>query len=217
MKGKKVLYVILMFLPLAVSLGSLLFLPDQIPAHYGWDGLVTRWGSKYETLIFPCVTILFGLLMAGITKWVGKQEKEGENNAKVCLLAGLACLVLYNAMTFYFLYLDFTATTDLGAVPGDLNGIIFGILGAGLILIGNVMPKLRMNSAIGLRTRWSMKNEVVWKKCQRFGGIAAMITGAAMIAAAVFLKGTACTAVCMGALAVMALADLIYSRQAAKE
>ena len=35
MKAKKILYVILMVLPLVVTLVALQFLPDQIPAHYG--------------------------------------------------------------------------------------------------------------------------------------------------------------------------------------
>ena len=56
MKNKKIFY-LLMFLPLLVVLISLKFLPDQIPAHYGISGEVDRWGSKYETLIFPGVTL----------------------------------------------------------------------------------------------------------------------------------------------------------------
>lgn len=53
MKMQKKIFHILMFLPVPVTLISLVFLPDQIPAHYGSDNLVTRWGSKYETLLFP--------------------------------------------------------------------------------------------------------------------------------------------------------------------
>lgn len=45
MKTKKVIYYILMFLPLIITLIVLPFLPYQIPAHYGFDNQVTRWGS----------------------------------------------------------------------------------------------------------------------------------------------------------------------------
>lgn len=61
MKTKKWLYYTLM-LPLAATLIALPLLPDQIPAHYGADNQVDRWGSKYESLIFPLLTILFGFL-----------------------------------------------------------------------------------------------------------------------------------------------------------
>ena len=43
MKMQKKIFHILMFLPVPVTLISLVFLPDQIPAHYGSDNLVTRW------------------------------------------------------------------------------------------------------------------------------------------------------------------------------
>ena len=57
MKTKKTIYIILMFLPLVAALAALPFLPDKIPAHYGFDNQVTRWGSKYEALLYPIETV----------------------------------------------------------------------------------------------------------------------------------------------------------------
>ena len=60
MKNKKLLtalYIILMFLPLIAVVVAYPFLPDKIPAHYGIDNQVTRWGNKSETFIFPIITI----------------------------------------------------------------------------------------------------------------------------------------------------------------
>ena len=48
MKTKKTGYYILMYLPLVVTLIALPYLPEKIPAHYGFDNKVDRWGSKYE-------------------------------------------------------------------------------------------------------------------------------------------------------------------------
>ena len=50
-RSSKVLYAVLMALPLVVTLIVLGFLPDQVPAHYGPDFQVDRWGSKYELLL----------------------------------------------------------------------------------------------------------------------------------------------------------------------
>ena len=79
MKAQKRIFWILTLLPLAVNLASLPFLPDRIPAHYGWDDQVTRWGSKYETLLFPVVTLFFGAVMLAVAEASGKGEK-GKNN-----------------------------------------------------------------------------------------------------------------------------------------
>ena len=42
MKGKKIVFYGLMFLPLMGALAALWFLPEQIPGHYGSDNRVTR-------------------------------------------------------------------------------------------------------------------------------------------------------------------------------
>ena len=68
MKGRKILFWILMLLPMAVTLSALPFLPEQIPAHYGFGGQVDRWGRKYETLIFPASTIVVGLFMLALAR-----------------------------------------------------------------------------------------------------------------------------------------------------
>ena len=85
MKKKKIIFYSLMFLPLIVVLIALPFLPERIPAHYDFNNQVTRWGSKYETLIFPVITVLFGYFMLGMAKFSSKQEENGSNNENVCI------------------------------------------------------------------------------------------------------------------------------------
>lgn len=217
MKAKKILYVILMVLPLVVTLIALQFLPDQIPAHYGFDNQVTRWGSKYETLVFPALTIVTGLLMLVIANISRKQEKDGENNYKICILAGLLAMGLFNVMNYYFLYTDFAQVENLNDMTVDMNGLIFGVQGVFLIVLGNILPRAKMNSLLGLRTTWSMSSEEAWKKCQRFGGITAMVSGAAMIAVSFLTRGTLCVLLCLGIVLAMTVVDVVYSYRAAKK
>ena len=84
-----ILYVFLMLLPLILTLAALPHLPEEIPAHYGFSGQVDRWGSKYEALIFPVITICFGALMALIAWLAAHQEKSGTNNLRTCVISGL--------------------------------------------------------------------------------------------------------------------------------
>ncbi len=67
MKNKYRIFYIFMFLPLLMVLLSLPFLPDKIPAHYNAAGNITRWGSKYENLLFPVITIGLGCFLDIIT------------------------------------------------------------------------------------------------------------------------------------------------------
>lgn len=170
MKAKKIIYYVLMFLPLAVTLLTLQYLPEQIPAHYGIDNQVNRWGSKYEALILPVIVVFFGIFMLAMAGYAAKQEENGKNNEKVCITTGIFTLLLFNAMNGYFLYTSFNKVENLSSVSPDINQFLFGILGVFMIVVGNIMPKVRMNSMIGLRTRWSMKNETTWKKASGLAG-----------------------------------------------
>ena len=217
MKMQKKIFHILMFLPVPVTLISLVFLPDQIPAHYGSDNLVTRWGSKYETLLFTIFTIIIGLFMMGISKFSSSQEKNGKNNEKICIVAGIFSLLIFNVMTGYFLYTDFNKVENLSTVPVDLSQLIFILLGIFMIVFGNIMPKIRMNSAMGLRTKWSMKNEITWKKSQRFGGISFMIVGILIILACSVTKGVVCYLWSIGILILSLPIDIYYTYRVAQK
>ena len=186
MKTLKVIYYILMFLPLPITLISLFFLPDQIPAHFGSDNQVTRWGSKYEVLIYPIITIIFGFIML-VTIEYSEKKKIGKHGKKTSILLVIFSLVFFNLLTVYFLYVDFNSLTELPAIKMN-HQVIFALLGIFLIIIGCILPKVRMNSVIGIRTRWSMKNENTWKKCQHFGGITSMIAGCIILFIGVFTK-----------------------------
>ena len=216
MKGKKIVYFILMFLPLVATLVLLPLFPEQIPAHYGADGLVTRWGSKWELIILPAATLLMAGFFPLVAKLVRAAEPDGKNNEKVLLISGCATLLLFNVMTGYFLYTAYHQLENLSEFPMDVNRIVFVALGIVLIIVGNIMPKARMNSLCGLRTPWSMKNEVTWKKSQRFGGISFIVAGAAMVVVSLLTHGWNCFAWAMGILLLVAVVDVIYTYRVAK-
>lgn len=215
-RRSKVLYGVLMALPLVVTLTALGFLPDQIPAHYGADFQVDRWGSKYELLLLPGFTILMGVLLLFFGKLASRQE-GGQNNRKAAIAAGLLCMALFNALTYYFLYTAWAQVTDLSALPVGVEQVAFGCMGVLLLVVGNWSPKLRNNALLGLRTPWSRKNDRVWKKCQRFGGISLMVAGAALVLAAVFTRGFLCLGLCLGVLLVLLVVDVAYSYWVARE
>lgn len=217
MKTRKIIFYCFMVLPLVVVLIALQFLPDQIPAHYDLNNQVTRWGSKYEALIFPALIMLFGFFMLGIARFSAKQEENGKNNEKVCIIAGIMVLILFNGMTGYFLYTDFNKVENLSSVALDINQLVFGILGISMIIIGNVMPKVRINSVMGLRTSWSMKNETTWKKSQRFGGISFIVCGIAIIVICIFTKGITCLLWTMGIFVILLAFDVCYTYKLSKK
>ncbi len=211
MKVKKIVFYGLMFLPLISTLSALQFLPKQIPAHYGLNNQITRWGSKYETLIVPIVTAVMGYFFLGIAKIAAKHEENGNNNENVCIVTGIVTLIIFNTMTGYVLYASFNKIENLSSSKFDVNQLLFGILGIAMIIIGNIMPKLRMNAVTGLKTKWSMKNEMTWKKSQRFGGISYMIGGIVIVVICFFVQGISCFLSTLGIIAILLVIDVFYT------
>lgn len=216
MKNKKLFY-ILMFLPLVSSIVALLFLPDLIPAHYNIENKVDRWGSKYEILIFPVVTILFGqflLLMGRIAK---KQESQGNNNEKNSLIIGICSLIIFNIISGVMIYSSLNKVDKLTFGTFKFEQILFFFVGIIFIIIGNFMPKLKKNSVLGFRTKHSMKNDEVWKKCQRFAGITNMITGAFTIILSLIFHNIKLYGLVVIVIFLELVVDLIYSHEVSKE
>lgn len=90
-----------------------------------------------------------------------------------------------------------------------------------MVVLGNIMPKVRRNSLFGLRTPWSMSSDAVWQKSQRFGGISSVAVGLLMCLLAAALEGTAALLTSTGLILVwVALCMMVswhYYRQEQKE
>ena len=217
MNKKKTVCYILMYLPLVVILIVLPHLPEKIPVHYGFDNQVDRWGSKYVALLFPVVSILMGYFLLGMAKLAAKKEEHGENNKNVTIIVGILVLILLNALNVYSLYTSFNKVENLSFVSLDIGQLVFGIIGMLMIVTGNLMPKLRMNSMIGLRTHWSMKDEATWKKSQHIGGISFIIGGIIIIGICIVMKGTPCLLSVLGVWGMLIVIDIFLTyRVAAK-
>ena len=180
MKNKKLFYV-LMFLPLVASLIALQFLPNVIPAHYNIDNVVDRWGSKYEILILPVLIIGFGIFSLVMGKVAQKQEPQGNNNEKSSLFISNCVLLIFNMLSGFMIYSSLNKIEKLEFASLTFIQIAFIIIGIFLIIINNLMPKVKRNSVLGFRTKQTMKNDEIWKKCQRFSGLTGVIAGVIIV------------------------------------
>lgn len=209
MKIKKVLLLSFAVLPLIVSLIALIFLPEQVPAHYGSGFRVDRYGSKFEVLIFPVEIFILSLvfLLPGIFM-------QNDLNKKLTLNIGIALILVFNALDYYILYIQGNNLKNLNSGVFSIERVLMLIFGTLFIFIGNLMPMSRRNSFIGLRTKWSMKNDTVWKKCQLFGGISMIALGILLFVFAFIFPNIFLT---LGLLISVAVIDTIYSYVTAKQ
>ena len=188
----KKLYSILYAVLLICVVGTVVFLilsPDRIPVHYNFAGEADRIGSKYENLIWPGFAIGMGVFFL----WMARvPRKKGERtNEKVLMITGVCTLLFFTLLGFYFMWK--ALRYDPKAAPkvsyDAVNRFVSIGIGALLVVLGTIMPKMRRNALFGLRTKWSMANDTVWQKSQRFGGIASVMAGFVMILLALFVPG----------------------------
>lgn len=175
------LYWILAVLPLIITLLVLPGMPDTVPAHYGFSGQADRWGSKYELLILPCLTIVFAfgfrwfLLTTTNLKSSPLQDGQKNSNKKVINLSSFIFVAMFNVMTYIFLYTSYHGVKNIDSV--GFNRILSVLLCLMYIIIGNYLPKCKPNPFIGIRVSWTLNNDEVWFRTHRFGGKVFMIGG----------------------------------------
>ncbi|MDO4565239.1 MAG: SdpI family protein [Clostridia bacterium] len=211
MRGKLITIAALAVLTLAIAAVFLSFLPDEIPVHYNSEGQIDRIGSKYEYLIFPGSSAVMGLIMFAIIRRLSVRSMPREAN--VVAITGISVLIVINILTLYFLYeaSRFPSGADGGigvAGIGKVCSIGVGIL---LLITGNIMPKATRNALFGLRTKWSMANDRVWLKSQRFAGGTAIICGLLLVLLAVFVPSIAMLYVMIGLIAVWTVICIVAS------
>ena len=182
----------LVLLAVVVSVIFISMMPDQVPMHYNGTGQVDRMGSKYENLILPGVMVIMGLslLLAG-------QKKDVKRSEEIVLLStGICILTAFNVLNVVLLYKALTYEPGAMFDP-DISKVVMVFLGVLLVVLGNVMPKVRRNSMVGLRTIWSKSSDAVWQKSQRFSGIASVICGILLLIGALFFTGKVAAVILM--------------------
>ena len=87
---KKVMWII-SFIPLVITAVVLGFLPDKVPMHYNSEGVIDRWGSKYENLLFPIIiialTLFWHLFIRYFEKKAIKTQVEKEHKEALSFIA----------------------------------------------------------------------------------------------------------------------------------
>lgn len=164
MKNKK-LRIITYALALAgILITALVYrgLPDLIPTNWGYNGNVTYSPKNQVWLcsgMLPLLAILFDF-MPGI-------DPRRENYAKFSIYYDSFCVFM---QVFLLLMLGIILSESF--YPGNISvgKIITIIISVMFLFLGNIMPKIKSNFYMGLRTPWTLCDEEIWRKAHRLGG-----------------------------------------------
>ena len=163
----------LLFIPIAVSLiGTILVyagLPGQVPMHWDLSGQVDTWRPRYFILFTALLPALFVVLLKVIPTIDPKADNYSRHAKTYGIVSVIVILFLLGMHWVTILY-------SLG-FPVKMDIIIRGLIGILFIMIGNYLPQVKQNYTFGIKTPWTLDNEVVWNKTHHFGGFVFVISG----------------------------------------
>ena len=214
------------FLPLALTLIWLQFLPDRIPLHFDLSGNINRWGSKWESLLIPGIVLVLGITFHIVEKHAKMNAEQEENykdvdeklrvqalsHIKTMQVVMVSVALFFTVLQAVLLYeagraVD-TGTAESGMNHNQIVAICMGVL---LIILGNYMPKTRKNSSIGFRCGWTMYNEVTWQKSNHFAGLTLILAGLASVVCAILLPVSWAMPSLLVLLGVSLIVSLVYA------
>ena len=209
MKNKKYWLVTAAITLLPILLGLLLWnqLPDKLPTHFGVDGAADGFSGKgFAVFGLPLLMLFFH----GVIFFATRLDKQNRgHNEKVLNLVGLIfpTMSIVNSVVIYSLALG----KEL-----NLSMLLFPLLGLLFIAIGNWLPKIKQNSTLGIKIRWTLYSEENWNKTHRFAGFLWVIAGA-LFCLMGFVPGKALLFLLPLQIILLAGAPMVYSWLLAKK
>lgn len=202
-KNTRIWAYILGIIPIIVLACVYTHLPEQVPMHWGISGEV-EYSAKWQVWIMfslgPILTILFDVLPK-----IDPKRKNYEKFGQYYDLFIIVMLVFLMIMDGIMLLESFLpGTISVGKVVFILIGILFAIL-------GNILPKIKTNFYMGIRTPWALTNSDVWNKTQRLAGKMMFVVGLISIVSGMLLSEFVCFVIMMISVACMTIVPLVMS------
>ena len=142
----------------------------------------------FQRILFSFAWQTAALAILLIVKFVASKDPYRANYERFRrtyeILLDIATLLIIGVQVLLILqFLPFPRFAELlrplHSILPFVPTILIGIL---LLIGGNILPRLRPNSTVGIRTPWTLRDERVWTKTHRAGGYLAMVLGLALLA-----------------------------------
>ena len=156
-------------------------LPSKIPVHYSFDGIAVRFASKLsvEALLLCSLGYcgcLLGVLLRKMVLAMGKTQENSntQTTAKLMAYNQTFLTIFFSALSLYFIFVMLQ-----NSIPDTffILRTAYLVLSVLLIIIGNYLPKLKINRVSGVKTKYSQSSDDAWMKSQRFGGRLLVVGG----------------------------------------
>ena len=170
LKSKKLLIITSLLTLLPIPIGLLLWnrFPETMAIHFGMSGQADGYASpSFAVFVLPLILLAFHwvcILSTAFDKGNKNRNQKLQNIVLwiIPLIGNLSCCGIYAL-----------------ALGWEFSPVVWTMVPIGLLfaVIGNYMPKTRMNYTMGIKVWWAYTSEENWNATHRFGGKVWMIGG----------------------------------------
>jgi uncharacterized membrane protein len=203
LKKEAVIWLILL-LPFIYSFIVWNKIPDRVPTHFDFKGEPDDYSSKaFALLLLPVMNVVVYFILFFVPR-IDPRKKNyaafGTSYQNIRLLIHLF---------FVGMFIFITQTTS-GGQPLKLSAFLSGLL-LFFALLGNYMRTVRSNFFVGIRTPWTLSNDVVWRKTHELGGRIWFYSGIVLAIVVYFLPEMAAMIVTGCGMFVIVIIPVVYS------
>ena len=204
LKKKKLLIVTSLLTLLPIPIGLLLWnrFPETMAIHFGLTGQADGYASSSFALFVPPVIMLAVHWVCILATAFDKRNANRNQKMQNLVLWIIPLLSILTICGIYALALDAEFS------PTAWTVIIMGLLFA---ILGNYMPKTRMNPTMGIKVWWAYTSEENWNATHRFAG-KLWVAGGLILALCFWLPNLWAMVAMFFILTVITVLPILYSR-----
>lgn len=176
----KILAGVLIFIPIVMVIIWLPFFPEIIPAHYT-GGIVDRYGSKYELLLFPMINVILLMIFVGAAFLIKRQVADKDKKSQGILALYITSVVCYLAFDIMTIYFTAKAYGLVERIDVNLYQVLSLVGALVFLVVGTLQLFSKPNSILGVRTAKTLSSPEVWKKVNLISGIIFIVSSIALI------------------------------------
>lgn len=205
LKNKKLLIMtsLITLLPIPVGLALWNRFPETMAIHFGITGQADGYTSpSIAVFVLPLLFLVFQWICFLATSL----DKGNQNRNRKMQSLVLWIMPIIGNIGIFGIY---ALALDVKFSPVALSMVAMGLVFA---LLGNYMPKTKMNSTMGIKVYWTYTSEENWNATHRFAGKLWM-AGGILIAMCFWLPNLWAMIVMFSVLAVITVLPILYSQQ----
>jgi uncharacterized membrane protein len=176
-------------------------LPAQVPRHWDFEGHVNGWSSRTSAALVMPLSMIGVMALFAVLPWLSprKFELDAQSTGYLWIMIGLLA------------FLGILHLAILGKAVGmrfDITRVILGLVCLFFAALSRVLPNLRRNFYVGVRTPWTLASDQVWRATHHFAAQTFLIGGVVGLALALIVPIVWLPIVMLG---IGGLAPVIYS------